>query len=311
LVVSRSLVYAEKSDSCLISNRAHEGEALGSRTSADWTVVISPRRPWLDLRLGELWHARELIALFVRRDFVAGYTQTILGPLWFLLQPLVTTLTFTVIFGRIARLPSDGVPSFLFYMAGMVVWTYFAACLTKTADTFTTNANLFGKVYLPRLSVPISIVISNLITFAIQLALFLVFLLVFWLRGVAVRPGPAILLLPLLVLLMAGLGFGLGTIVSSLTTRYRDLHHVVGFGTHLLLYATPLVYPLSLVPDGWRAWIEANPLAPIVEAFRYAFLGAGTISVGSLAYSAAFACAVVVVALVLFNRVEQTFVDTI
>ncbi len=274
-------------------------------------MVIRPRRPWLDLRLGELWQARDLILLFVRRDFVAVYKQTILGPLWFLVQPLLTTLTFTVIFGRIARLPSDGLPPFLFYLSGTVIWSYFAACLTKTSDTFTANAGLFGKVYFPRLSVPISILISNLVAFAIQLSLFLACAAFFWWRGVAVRPHAAMLLLPVLLFLMAGLGLGLGIIVSSLTTRYRDLQHLVSFGTQLLMYATPVIYPVSALPEAYRPWMQANPLAPIVEAFRYAFLGAGTLSPTSLLYSAGFMLAVLLIGLVLFNRIEQTFMDTV
>ena len=280
-------------------------------TSEDWSTIIHPRRPWLDLRLGELWHARDLILLFVRRDFVAVYKQTILGPLWFLVQPLLTTLTFTVIFGRVARLPSDGLPAFLFYLSGTVMWSYFAACLTKTSDTFIANAGLFGKVYFPRLAVPISILMSNLVAFAIQLGLFLVFVVSFWSMGAEVRPNAAMLLLPVLLFLMAGLGLGLGIIVASLTTRYRDLQHLVSFGAQLLMYATPVIYPVSAIPEGYRPWLQANPLAPIVEAFRYAFLGTGTVSLGSLLYSAGCMLAVLLISLVLFNRIEQTFMDTV
>ena len=278
---------------------------------AGWTMILEPRRPWLDLRLGELWHARDLILLFVRRDFVATYKQTVLGPLWYLIQPLLTALTFTVIFGRVARLPTDGLPPFLFYMAGTVIWSYFAACLTKTSATFTANAGLFGKVYFPRLAVPISIMISNLITFAIQLGLFLGFVAWYWAVGAPIRPNAGILLLPLLLLMMAGLGLGFGIIVSSLTTRYRDLAHLVTFGVQLLMYATPVIYPVSSIPERYRPLIQANPLAPVVEAFRTAFLGAGTVSTAGLLYSAGFTLAVLVAGLLLFNRVEQTFMDTI
>lgn len=274
-------------------------------------MLIRPRRPWLDLRLGELWQARDLILLFVRRDFVAVYKQTILGPLWFLVQPLLTTLIFTVIFGQVARLPSDGLPAFLFYLSGTVIWSYFAACLTKTSETFTANAGLFGKVYFPRLAVPISLLISNLVAFAIQLCLLLVFIVYFWWMGAQVRPHAAMLLLPVLLLLMAGLGLGLGIIVASLTTRYRDLQHLVSFGTQLLMYATPVIYPVSALPEAYRPWMQANPLAPIIEALRYAFLGAGTISPGSLLYSAACTLAILLIGLVLFNRIEQTFMDTV
>ncbi|RME50085.1 MAG: ABC transporter permease [Caldilineae bacterium] len=265
----------------------------------------------MDLRLDELWQARDLILLFVRRDFVAGYKQTILGPLWYLLQPLLTTITFTVIFGRVARLPTDGLPDFLFYLSGTVVWSYFAACLTKTSDTFVANAGLFGKVYFPRLSVPVSILISNLIAFTIQFGLFLAFLFSFWVRGADVHPNAGVLLLPVLLLMMAGLGLGFGIIVSSMTTRYRDLRYLVAFGVQLLMYATPVIYPASSVPERFRPLIQANPMTPIVEAFRAAFLGAGSVSVGSLLYSAGFMVAVLFVGLVLFNRVEQTFMDTV
>lgn len=276
-----------------------------------WTMVIRPKRPWLDLRLGELWRARDLIALFVRRDFVAVYKQTILGPLWFLIQPLLTTVVFTLVFGRIASLPTDGLPDFLFYLSGTVIWGYFAACLTKTSTTFTANAGLFGKVYFPRLAVPISIVISALISFGIQFLLFLGFVAFFWLSGAEARPNAGVLLLPLLLLIMAGLGLGFGIIVSSLTTRYRDLQQLVAFGVQLLMYATPVIYPVSAIPERYAPLIRANPLTPVVEAFRYAFLGAGTAGWAGLGYSFVFMLAVLVTGLVLFNRIEQTFMDTV
>ncbi len=277
----------------------------------DWTMVIRPKRPWLDLRLGELWRARDLVQLLVRRDFVALYKQTILGPLWFLIQPLLTTVVFTLVFGRIASLPTDGLPDFLFYMSGTVIWGYFAACLTKTSNTFTANAGLFGKVYFPRLAVPSAIVISNLISFSIQLLLFVGFVLFFWLGGANVQPNAGIFLLPLLLLIMAGLGLGFGIIVSSLTTRYRDLQQLVAFGVQLLMYATPVIYPVSAVPAAYQPLIRANPVTPIVEAFRVAFLGAGTVSWGGLLYSFGFMLAVMAIGLMLFNRIEQTFMDTV
>ena len=276
-----------------------------------WTLVIRPQRGWLDLRLGELWRYRDLVLLFVRRDFVAVYKQTILGPLWYLIQPLLTTLIFTIVFGNFAHLPTDGLPPFLFYMAGSVVWAYFAESLNKTANTFVANANLFGKVYFPRLAVPVSILISNLIAFAIQFGLFLVFLAYFWLSGAQVRPNAWILLSPVLLLLLAGLGLGFGIIVSSLTTRYRDLRFLVTFGVQLWMYATPVIYPVSSIPERYRALVLGNPLTPVVEAFRYAFLGAGSISVGGLLYSAGFTLVVLLAGIVLFNHVEATFMDTV
>jgi len=278
----------------------------------NWDMVIEPQRSLLDLRFRELWRYRDLVLLFVRRDFVAVYKQTILGPLWYLIQPLLTTITFTVIFGQIASLPTDGLPQFLFYMSGTVVWAYFADCLNKTSNTFVQNANLFGKVYFPRMAVPVSILISNLITFAIQFTLFIVFVLFFALRGTPIQPNWLwIALSPLLVLMMAGLGLGFGIIISSLTTKYRDLRFLVTFGVQLLMYATPVIYPVSSIPERFQWIILANPMTPIVEAFRYAFLGAGTVDVEHLLYSFGFMLVVVFLGSVIFNRVEQTFMDTV
>jgi len=252
-------------------------------------MIIEAQRSWLDLRLGELWQYKDLVMLFVRRDFVAVYKQTILGPLWYLIQPLLTTITFTFIFGNIASLPTDGLPQFLFYMSGTVVWAYFAACLTKTSETFVQNAGLFGKVYFPRMAVPVSILISNLITFAIQFALFIVFVGYFVLRGTAIQPNWTwIALSPILILMMAGLGLGFGIIISSLTTKYRDLRFLVTFGVQLLMYATPVIYPVSSIPARFQWIIQANPMTPILEAFRYAFLGAGTVDSAHLLYSFGF-----------------------
>ncbi len=287
---------------------------LETQKSSDesWDLVIQPQRGLFDLRLGELWRYRDLVMLFVRRDFVAVYKQTILGPLWYLIQPLLTTITFTVIFGQIASLPTDGLPQFLFYMSGTVVWGYFADCLNKTSNTFVQNANLFGKVYFPRLAVPVSILLSNLITFFIQFAFFLAFVLFFALRGTPLAPNWLwIALSPLLLLMMAGLGLGFGIIISSLTTKYRDLRFLVQFGVQLLMYATPVIYPVSAIPARWQWVIQINPMTPIVEAFRYAFLGAGTVDVGHLLYSFGFMLVVVFLGAVIFNRVEQTFMDTV
>ncbi|MBI5648828.1 MAG: ABC transporter permease [Chloroflexi bacterium] len=249
--------------------------------------------------------------LFVWRDFVSVYKQTILGPLWYLVQPILTTLTFTVIFGNIARLPTDGSPQFLFYMSGTVIWSYFADCLTKTSNTFVNNTNLFGKVYFPRLAVPVSILISNLVAFAIQLGLFIAFMIYFGVAGAAVHPTLWIALTPILVLTMAGLGLGFGIIVSSLTTRYRDLRFLVTFGVQLLMYATPVIYPVSAIPDQFRWLILANPMTPIVESFRFAFLGAGAFDAGALLYSFGFMLVVLLFGVLLFNQVERTFMDTV
>jgi lipopolysaccharide transport system permease protein len=276
-----------------------------------WDMIISPQRNLFDLRLRELWHARDLIMLFVRRDFVAVYKQTILGPLWYLIQPLLTTIVFTVIFGNIAKLPTDGLPSFLFYMSGTVIFTYFSSSLSKTSDTFSSNASMFGKVYFPRLAVPVSILISNLIAFAIQFLFFLAFMLFFVLRGTPLHPNWWVLFTPVLLLMMAGLGLGFGIIVSSLTTKYRDLRFLVQFGVTLLQYITPVIYPLSAMSPKYQALIRLNPLTSVVEAFRYAYLGSGSVDLLQLGYSFAIMVVAIAVGAVIFNRVEATFMDTV
>jgi lipopolysaccharide transport system permease protein len=280
-------------------------------SSDRWDLVIRPQTGWFDLHLADLWRYRDLTMLFVWRDFVAQYKQTILGPLWHLLQPLFTTLLFTVIFGKIAQLPTDGVPPMLFYMAGITAWTYFSECLNRTSTTFIQNASIFGKVYFPRLCVPLSVVISNLIKFAIQFALFLGFLAYFRLRGAAIHPNISILLTPLFLLMMAALGLGVGIIVSALTTKYRDLQVLVTFGVQLAMYATPVIYPLSIFPNSARWMVILNPMAPIIEAFRYAFLGQGLFSWGYLGISAGIIAGILFVGIVLFNHVERTFMDTV
>ena len=276
-----------------------------------WDLIIMPHRRLFDLRLGELWRYRDLVRLFVSRDFVSVYKQTILGPLWHLIQPLLTTITFTIIFGNIAKLPTDGLPQFLFYMSGTVVWSYFADCLTKTSNTFVQNSHLFGKVYFPRMAVPVSILISNLITFSIQFLFFLLFVGYFAIRGSVLRPNLWILSTPLLIFIMAGLGLGFGILISSLTTKYRDLRFLVTFGVQLLMYATPVIYPASAIPDRFQMLIKANPMTPIVETFRYAFLGAGSVHPLDLVYSFGLMVVVVIVGVVVFNRVEATFMDTV
>jgi len=278
---------------------------------AQWTKVIGPKSSWFDINISNLWNYRDLIMLFVKRDFVAFYKQTILGPLWFLLQPLFTTLVFTVIFGRIANIPTDGLPQILFYMCGIVIWNYFADCLNKTSDTFAANASIFGKVYFPRLTVPVSIVITNLITFAIQFVLFLAFWTYFYLAGAEIKANSWILLMPLLLLQMAALGLGLGILISSLTTKYRDLRYVVGFGVQLWMYATPIVYPMSQIPDRWQWVFAMNPMAAIVEIARFAFLGAGAIRPMHFGISLGMTALVLFAGIVMFSRIEKTFMDTV
>jgi len=286
-------------------------KAITTSQNEAWDLIITPRKKWYDLQLRDVWHYRDLIGMFVRRDFVSRYKQTILGPLWLIIQPIFTSLIFTVVFGRIAQLPTDGLPQILFYLSGTVLWHYFSNCLTGTSNTFISNAGIFGKVYFPRLVTPISIVISNLITLAIQFSLFLGFFIYFYLRGSDVDLTIWALTLPLLILLMAGLGLGFGIIVSSLTTKYRDLSYLVGFGVSLWMYVTPIIYPISSIPEKLRWVAEINPITPIVETFRTGFLGAGNANWAGLAYSAIFTLVVLFIGVVIFNRVEKTFIDTV
>jgi len=276
-----------------------------------WTSVIKPVSGWFDIHLSEIWRYRDLIMLFVRRDFVSVYKQTILGPLWFLIQPLFTTLVFTVIFGKVAKIPTDGLPPVIFYMSGIVFWNYFSGCLDKTSNTFVGNAGIFGKVWFPRLTVPLSIVISNLITFGIQFSLFLCFYFYFFFKGAAIFPKTLILMTPFLILQMAALGLGLGIIVSSMTTKYRDLRYLVGFGVQLWMYATPIVYPTSQIPLKYQWVIALNPMAPVIEAFRYAFLGAGTVHPWQMGLSMGTTVIVLTVGIILFSRIEKSFMDTV
>ena len=274
-------------------------------------TIIEPHGSVFDLKLRELWGYRDLIMLFVRRDFVAQYKQTILGPAWHIIQPLLTTVMFTIVFGKIAQLSTDGVPPFLFYMAGTVIWTYFANVFTATSGTFASNAHIFGKVYFPRLVIPVSTLISKLIAFAIQFVFFLGFLIYFAYASPTVGPNAWVLMTPVLLLMMAAIGLGGGIIISSLTTKYRDLMILVGFGVQLLMYATPIIYPLSSLPQKWQFWASLNPIAPVVETFRYAYLGQGVLDISMLAVSAVMILAILLVGTVMFNRVERTFMDTI
>ena len=287
-----------------------ENHQINDRNNEEWTLIIRPKSGWLDLHLMDLWRYRDLVMMFVRRDF-SLYKQTILGPLWFIIQPLLTTLTFTVIFGNVAQLSTDGLPKVLFYLSGITAWNYFSECLLKTSETFNYNAAIFGKVYFPRLAVPLSVVISNLIKFGIQLGLFLGFYVYFMVGNSNIRPTLAIFLLPVLLLMMAALGLGAGVIVSSLTIRYRDLRFLLQFGTQLLMYTTPVIFPLSKIPEQYRWIVAANPMSPIIETFRYGFLGTGTFSWELLGYSAIVTTVILVVGLVLFNHVEKTFMDTV
>jgi lipopolysaccharide transport system permease protein len=305
------------SDPSPISHLPSPGEAvspgsqLPSPAPEAWSLVIRPKTGWFDLHLSDLWRYRDLTMLFVWRDFVAQYKQTILGPLWHIIQPLFTTLLFTLVFGRVAKLPTDGLPPMLFYMAGITCWNYFAQCLNSTAGTFIGNAGIFGKVYFPRLCVPVSVVMSNIIKFGIQFSLFLGFVAWYWRQGAPIHFTLAVLLLPVLVLIMAALGLGTGIIVSSLTIRYRDLQVLITFGVQLAMYATPVILPLSKVPEKYRWLVLANPMSALIETFRTAFLGSGTFSLPELLYSAVATLIILAVGIVLFNHVERTFMDTV
>ena len=277
----------------------------------EWTEIIEPRTGLFDLRLDEVWRYRDLVMLFVRRDFVSTYKQTILGPIWFFIQPLLTTLTYVIIFGNVANLSTDGMPQLLFYMAGITVWNYFATSLTSVSTVFTANASIFGKVYFPRLTMPLSIVISNLVRFGIQLGLFVVIWLYYLATDSRVHPNWAIALTPLLVVLMGLLSLGLGMIFSALTTKYRDLAMLLIFGVQLFMYATPVIYPLSSVPPKYQWVILANPMTPIVETFRYGFLGSGSFNWLHIGYSTAITLILLGVSIVIFNKVQKSFTDTV
>ena len=276
-----------------------------------FTTQITSKRSWFDLNLRELWRYRDLIVLFVRRTFVSQYKQTILGPAWAIIQPLLTTVVLTVVFGNIAGLAPAGVPSFAFYLCGSIAWGYFSACLTTTASTFTANAAILGKVYFPRLVMPVSSVISQLISFAIQFCFFLAFLLYYWISGQNVQPSLWVLLTPVLLVHMALLSLGCGVIISALTTKYRDLAMVVSFGVQLWMYATPVAYDISVIPERLMGLYLLNPVTPIITLFRYAFLGIGEPLWGAYAVSWAVTAVVLVIGIMLFNRVEKTFMDTV
>ena len=278
-----------------------------------WDLVIGPKRGWLDLRLKDVWRYRDLVFHFVRRDFVTFYKQTILGPLWYIIQPLLTTIVFTIVFGKIARIPTDDVPPFIFYLSGTVAWGYFSNCLKETSDTFIANSKIFGKVYFPRLTVPLSVVIINLVKFGIQFLLFLGFLVYFIAGNAPVKPKPNlfILFLPVLLLQMAVLSLGAGILISSMTTKYRDIKFLIGFGLQLWMYATPVVYSVSVVPERFRFFYMLNPVASIVETFRYAFLGKGIVDGAYMLISWAVTIVLLFLGIIVFNRVDKTFMDTV
>ncbi|MGM9597612.1 MAG: ABC transporter permease [Eubacteriales bacterium] len=276
-----------------------------------YETVIKPKRAWFDLNLKELFRYRDLIMLFVRRTFVSQYKQTILGPAWAVIQPLLTTVVLTVVFGNIAGLAPSGVPTFAFYMCGSIAWGYFSSCLTATSHTFTANSAILGKVYFPRLVMPVSTVLSQLISFAVQFCFFLIFLFYYLITGANVHPNLWVLLTPVLLLHLALLSLGVGIIISALTTKYRDLAMVVGFGVQLWMYATPVAYDLSMIPERFLGVYMLNPVTPVITLFRYAFLGVGEPHFAAYGISWLITIAVLFVGILLFNRVEKTFMDTV
>ena len=284
---------------------------LSSEEQEQWTEIIEPGNSLFALNLASVWRYRDLLMLFVKRDFISTYKQTILGPLWFFIAPIFTTITFTIIFGRVAQISTEGIPPVLFYMSGIIGWNYFSTCLTNTSTTFRDNAGIFGKVYFPRLIIPLSTIITNLIKFSIQFLMFIGFWLFFIYKDASITPNSYVLLTPLLIVLMAGLGLGFGMIISSFTTKYKDLVFLLQFGVQLLMYATPIIYPLSTIPEKYKWIIIANPMTSVIETFRYAFLGSGTFNLSHLIYSLGFMIILLFLGIVIFNKTEKTFIDTV
>lgn len=276
----------------------------------EWTEIIEDSHSLFDLKLKEVWRYKDLIYMFVKRDFVSSFKQTVLGPIWFFINPIFTTLAYLIIFGNIANLPTDGAPKILFYLAGVMLWNYFSSSLTGTSSTFSGNAGIFGKVYFPRLVTPISVVISNLMRFGVQFLLFLGFWSYFLFKG-EVQPNIWMLATPFLIILMAAFALGAGMIFSALTTKYKDLSMLLGFGVSLYMYATPVIYPISVLKGPWRELAYYNPLTGIFECFKYGWLGKGEFSVLMLGLSTIIIFFILALGTVIFNKVEKTFMDTV
>lgn len=285
---------------------------MNTHIKEEWDIIIKPTSPWFNLNLSDVWKFRDLIFMFIKRDFISQYKQTILGPLWFIIQPLITTATYIVVFGNIAKLSTDGQPQMLFYMSGILFWNYFSTSFLRTSETFSANAGMFGKVYFPRLTVPIASVLSSFISFGIQFVLLIIIFIFYILNGYNIQINAVMLLFPFLMVLMAAQALGFGIIISSMTTKYRDLKYLITFGVQLLMYATPVVYPLSAVSDTrLQLFLKLNPITPVIETFRYGFLGSGIFSWQDLVYSVIVSSIVLLVGIALFNKVEKTFMDTI
>jgi lipopolysaccharide transport system permease protein len=277
----------------------------------EWFIEIKPRNKLLKVDLREIWKYRDLLKLYIKRDIITQYKQTILGPLWYLIQPAITTVFFMLIFGRLAKIPTDGLPQPIFYMAGIICWQYFSDCLNKTSNTFIANQDVFGKVYFPRLILPLSTVTSNLVRFGIQFLLFLLIYIVYFILGANISPNAYAFLIPVLILMLAGLSLGFGIIVSSMTTKYRDLTFLFAFIIQLWMYATPIIYPLSTMPSGKRWIMVLNPVTSIIETFKYGMLGVGTFSWYYLLYSFIFMLFILGTGVIVFNKVQKNFMDTV
>ncbi|RXR33091.1 ABC transporter permease [Flavobacterium piscinae] len=288
---------------------------MNKTKNEDWLFEISPKKSALEINFKELWHYRDLLMLFVKRDIVTFYKQTVLGPIWFIIQPLLTSVIQFIIFSKIANIPSDGVPYFLFVLAGNILWFYFSDCLKAVSETFTANQNIFGKVYFPRVIMPIKVVFSNLVKFSIQFSFFIIVLIYYINKGYDISPSLLILITPVLLIITAMLAMGVGMIISSLTVKYRDLNFVITFGISLFMYITPIVYPTSLVLEKinpkYHILVYLNPLTGILDFFKYAFLGSGSINLSYLLYSLFFGIVVLFLGVLFFNRTEKSFIDVI
>ncbi len=279
--------------------------------SQEWTKVIESKHSLFDLELKEVWRYKDLVYMLVKRDFVTSFKQTILGPLWFFINPIFTTVMYVIVFGNIANLSTDGAPKMAFYLAGVTLWNYFSSCLTSSSNVFRGNASIFGKVYFPRLVMPVSIVVSNLMRFGVQFALFLIVLLYYLIVEQNVHPNLWILATPFLIVLMAAFAMGTGMIFSAMTTKYKDISMLLSFGVSLYMYITPVVYPVSSIPEKYRWIAEYNPLTGIFECFKYAYLGVGDFTLGMLMYSTTFILIILFIGIIIFNKVEKSFMDTV
>ena len=276
-----------------------------------WDLIVKPKSKWYDLRMNEIFRYKDLLLLFVRRDFVSIYKQTILGPIWFFIQPIITAITFTIIFGNLANIPTDGLPPVLFYLCGITLWNYFSDTLSRISDTFTANAGIFGKVYFPRMIMPLSVVLSNLIKLGVQFLLFISVWIFYLIKGNNIHPNATLILVPFLILLMGFLSLSFGIIISSMTTKYRDFKFLITFAVQLLMYGSPIIYPLSVVPEKYKWIILANPITSIIETFKYAFLGVGEFNWLHLGYTLLFTLLLFFLGLIIFHKVEKSFMDTV